>query len=227
MLNSDNLSTLFNSLGNKSMFSGIDLNQYSLVKSGAYGKALKAYYAKEQKNAKDTSATTSNKKDNTVSTNYNNLKKNSDSLSETINVLSDSELWKNAASDEGREKLVNAVNSFADNYNRVLESAEKVNSSDIKTQKNNMTGLTSTMSKYLSKVGLTAGTDGNLSLDKDKLSQASVGDVKALFYGKSSYGTMVKGYADSVSKSAVNSATTYNGNGNSLNSLTGLFETIV
>lgn len=226
MLSSDNLSTLFNSLGNKSAFSGVDLNQYSMIKSGAYKKALKAYYA-EQKSSTTEGTASSKKNDSSVGSAYNNLKKYSGSLSDAASALSEPELWKNSDDANERTKINDAVTSFVDSYNNVISQTNKVNSSDVKTQKNNITGMTSTMSKYLSKIGINVGTDGKLSVNSDKLSAVSVSDLKDLFTGNASYGSMIKGYADSISKAASDSATTYSSNGSSLSSLSSLFETII
>ncbi|MCQ2520136.1 MAG: hypothetical protein MJ107_06360, partial [Lachnospiraceae bacterium] len=122
MMNSDNLSTLFGSLQNKSAFSGVNLSEYALIKKGAYGKALKAYYA-EQKDepvkvsgAKKPLKKTESKAAESISM----VKKSADTLSSSLSKLSSDELWSEAGSDKGREKVTKSISDFVSSYNDVL-----------------------------------------------------------------------------------------------------------
>ena len=87
-----------------------------------------------------------------------------------------------------------------------------------------MKSLTSTMSKALSKIGVSVSEDGSLSVDEDVLKNANTKDVKSLLSGKYSYASQVADKASAISSAAARSAGTYTQNGTWSNTLSGMFD---
>lgn len=222
-----NISSLFGSLGSDNTFGSFDLSQYASIKKGTYGKLLKSYYAEQ----KTPSATEKPKTDKTTkktqtedTTGLSQIKKESDGLKSAAEALNKDELWKQNAGEYDMDKIAGAVKSFANEYNDVITQSGKVNSKDITQSVNYMSSMTNTMSKALSKIGVTVGTDGKLSVNEDTLKKANVSNIKALFSGTSSYGAQTAERANEISKDAVMNSSMYSSNGALSSSLNNMFD---
>lgn len=121
------------------------------------------------------------------------------------------------------DKIVSTVKSFANEYNDTVTQASKVNSKDIAQDVRYMSSMTSTMSKALSKIGVTVGTDGKLSVNEDELKKANVSSIKSLFSGSASYGSQIADKASEISRDTVMNSSIYGSNGTLSSSLSSMF----
>lgn len=219
------ISSLFSSFNNSSssnnLFNSINLSDYNLIKTGSYGKLMKSYYNTDSDSKKsETVSNVVNKlSDATDKTGLTKIKSEANELKESATKLKSSDLW---ADDSKREDITSAVKDFAKNYNDVIEQSGKVDSTDVSNNMKWMTSMTSTMSKALSKVGITVGTDNKLTVDEDKLASANVKDIKNLFNGDSTYGGQIEQKANNIANAA-NTAALYNSQATAYNSFQSMF----
>jgi hypothetical protein len=207
-------SSLFSSIsGSKSdSFNSMSwLKDYGLVKSGAYGKLMKAYYADDKTSesaskivSKDVNKATGK---NTVSENYGKVAEAAGSVKDSIEKI------RNAAR-EDTDLLVSAVKGFVKSYNSMIEAAadkEVVNDSSISSRITVLSSLSNGYTEKMDSIGLIAGKDGKIAVDEEKLKAADVSDIKDLFAERSSYG-----YSVSVSAGMVQSNANYASTRNSI-----------
>lgn len=211
-----NISSLFGGLNTgNSLFGSINLSDYHSIRSGAYKKLISKYY--EQDNS------VSSKRDKTHKTQLSaptqdtsgltKMKKETEGLKSAATSLSKDDLWKTTNGEYDMDKIASAVKDFADSYNSVVDQSAKVSARDVTQQTGFMTSLTNTMSKALSKVGVTIGSDGKMSVDEDALKKASASNVKSLFSGTHSYAAQVAQNASAISSAATRNSSLYDGNG--------------
>lgn len=219
-----NISSLFSGLNSNSPFSSFNLSDYASIKNGSYGKLIKSYYAEQKKTSSSDKTTTDNKKDQTVDKiGLSQMKKEADSLKNAAEALGKSDLWKQTDGKYDMDKITSAVKSFVSEYNEAITQAGKVNSKDIATDVKYMSSMTTTMSKALSKIGVTVGTDGKLSLNEDELKKANVSSIKSLFTGTVSYGSQIADKASAISKDAVMNSSIYGSNGMLSSSMSSIY----
>ena len=226
-----NISSLFSSLNTgNTMFGSFNLGDYASIKNGSYGKLLKAHYAEEKKAASESTKTTTaksnvtSKKDNTP---MSDVKKSADALKTAAEAFKKEDLFAKKDGEYDKEKILGAVKDFAGKYNAVLDKTSKVNSKDVATSTKFMTSMTDTMSKALSKVGMTVGTDGKLSVDEEAFKKADMNSVKSLFAENISYGSQMADKASDISKDAVMNSNLYTQDAAVSNTMTGLFDKLI
>ena len=187
------------------------LKDYGLVKSGAYGKLMKAYYA-EDKTSESASKIVSKDANkaagkSTASENYGKVAEAAGSVKESIEKIRN-------ATKEDTDLLVSAVKGFVKSYNSMIEAAadkEVVNDSSISSRITVLSSLSNGYTEKMDSIGLIAEKDGKIGIDEDKLKAADVSDIKDLFAERSSYG-----YSVSVSAGMVQSNASYAATRNSL-----------
>ena len=218
-----NIGTLFSSLGNNN--NTFNFSDYASIKNGSYGKLMKSYYAEQKKDTtpeKTPNKTTVNKNKSEQlvdKTGLTQMKKEADGLKSAVDALAKDDLWKSA----DRDKIAGAVKNFVNEYNDVIAQSKKVNGGNIAQSTKYMSSMTDTMSKALSKAGISVGSDGKLSLDEDALSKASVDNVKSLFNGKVSYGSQIADKASEISRDTLMNSSVYSSNGTLSSALSGMF----
>lgn len=213
-----NISSLFGNIGSGSsnLFGSFDFSNYASIKNGSYGKIVKSYYAEQTKasGSNKTSTVKPAKKEETVDkTGMAKMKKESDELRSAAEALNEEDLWKQNNGEYDMDKIISAIKKFASEYNDVENQASKVSSKDIAQDVKYMGSMTSTMSKALSKVGISVGTDGKLSVNEDEMKKANVSSIKSLFTGVVSYGSQIADKAGEISKDAVMNSSIYGSNG--------------
>lgn len=217
------ISSLFSSLSSNSsnnIFDSINLGDYMSIKDGSYGKLVKSYYAEQKKSSTDSSKKTNEKTTNNLDTSgLTKMKGEADELKESLSKLNDANLYNSA----DKSKLVDGIKDFANKYNDVIEQSAKVSSKEVSQSMSYMKSMTSTMSKALSKVGITVETDGKLSVDDDKLNNADISSIKTLFNGSTSYGSQIIDKASEVSKNALAGNSLYSSSGQLESTLSSLF----
>lgn len=230
------ISKLFGGLNSNDSFGGINLSDYASIKNGSYGKIVKSYYAEQTQPQESKSKVKSDnsewnasaasivKKASTVdTTGLSQVKKEADGLKTSLEAFKNEDLWKVQEGKYDKDAIAGAVQSFVKEYNDVIDKAEKVNAKSVTSGVDNMRSMTNTMSKYLSKVGVSVGTDGKLSVDEDKLKNADVNSIKSLFTEKNSYASQISESANAISKEAVNSSSLYGNDASKTSSISGLF----
>ncbi len=237
-------SYLFDSLNNNSagasnnIFNAIDLSEYHSIKSGAYGKALKTYYAQDVEESKETSKTEKeeNKKTTTGNTAVDKLtevegnvstltesadkliKRGTDSLFQMKEMtVKNEDGTTSKVEDYDVDAIYNAVNDLVKKYNTLLESVEDSDNGKVVNAFEDMTDMVAGYKDKLSEVGITIGEDNTLSVSKDDFKAADVADMKTLFNGKNSFAYVLSTKADyigAVAGSEANVMKNYNSAGN-------------
>ncbi len=213
---SNNSSSIFSSmLGNSSsgsstssvssLSTGGSLIDYNLLKSGAYGKLMKAYYSEQS------SVTSEEQEKKTKSLNV------TKSASEDL-AKSTSKLQKMDFDTASKDDVISALKSWSEDYNTLIESTEDVDDTSTLRQVLWMTQQTSANESLLSKAGIDVNADNTLSIDEDALKDMSDedfnklrGSLKTLFSGTVSYGNQVLSKASatySAAASVVNATST-------------------
>ncbi len=228
--NSDSIGMLFSSVGNRNANANADnlssltslLSDYNSIKTGAYGKVVKAYYAKGENN--DTTSSKKDKVNSSTSTaedstkTLNAIQTATDVLSETTENLRDK-----AKTADSMDDLYDSVSAFVKDYNSVIKAATNSNTDTIQSSLADLTFATSTNSKLLGKIGITVEEDNTLKLDADKFKAGSLSTAQTLFKGVGSYAygvslntAMMNGNADYQASKA----NTYEANGSYSNNYT-------
>ena len=217
-----NISGLIGSLGSSSS-SSFNLLDYAQIKNGSYGKLMKAYYNEQKSATKANSKTETDKSSNVATdkdtTGLNKVQTEATALKDAATALQDKDLWKNADT----EKITKAVKSFVTEYNDVITNSAKVSVKDVTSATNTMKSMTSTMSKALSSIGITVGSDNKLTVDEDKLKSADIKTVKAMFDGAYTYGGQIAEDASSVASAASRNSSLYTSNATLQNALGSIF----
>lgn len=181
------------------------LGDLQMIKSGAYKKAMKAYYANQVSQSKtdDKDAETisgSGTADSKVK--LSNLKSSAQKLYESAKALKNADYSKDAKP----EDLLDKAKSFVNNYNSTLSTTKNMNSYSILQTAVWGTEQMNISEGLLNKVGISIGDDNSLSIDEEKFKTSKMSDLKALFAGSGSL-------ADRVSQKA---STMYNQSTNQL-----------
>lgn len=215
------ISSLFGSIGNSSNTnSTFSLADYASIRNGSYGKLLRAYYTKQEKEASSKAETSAAESKNLAL-----IKTDSDSLKKTMLDLMDEDLYEkkeikdkdgNVTKDYDREAIAKSVKAFVDGYNSVIDAVGK--SEDKAVLRNGvwLTGVTKANEDLLNKIGITIGSGNKLSLDENRLKDAHISTLSSIFTGYNSYGDDVLRKAAQLSTAATQGAsrsgTTYNNN---------------
>lgn len=190
-----------------------NLGEYSSIRNGAYRKLVKSYYKKMNSTDSDTTdksttgSTGKNTKVNSTGTvALSTVKSEASDLVTSAKKLTATGKDSLFASEEkyDADATYKTVSNFITQYNDTVDALSKVSSTAVKSVGNHMQNMTNIMSKGLSKVGITVGTDGKLTVDEQKFKAADMSKVKALFNGSSSYAGVVSSAAGRVASQAGN-----------------------
>lgn len=117
------------------------------------------------------------------------------------------------------------VKKFADSYNNTIDGLKKSDSANALTRGISLVNISKAYSNTLSRIGVTVGSDNHLTVNEDKLSKASEGDLKALFNGSYSYASKVADKSSYISNAAgVRAQYTYTAKGSIKNNNTNFFD---
>ena len=211
------------------------LSEYNNIRSGAYYKVVKAYYAKQsgtdtKTDTKNSTGTTSKKTEAEQA--YSGVQSSAKALISSADKLSANgknslfELKDIETKDENGQEITkkgydtdaiyNAVKGFVDNYNTLMSAASSSGSSTIQNQATSMANNTKAYEKLLSKVGITIGANHKLSIDQATFKAADMTTVKTLFNGNASFAYSASSKASLISFSAnseANKKSMYTNNG--------------
>ncbi len=192
--------------------SSFSLADYSSIRNGSYGKVLKAYYAKQEKESTVKNSSTSSDTAKTLAA----VESKADSLKDSADALIKNGS-KSVFAKKDTNAVYNSVKSFADSYNALVKEAGDANSSSVLRETLNMTRVTAANSKMLSQAGITINKDNTLSVDEAAFKKADMNVVKSLFNGNGSYAYQVSAKASMIDYYAENEASKnsiYTGKGN-------------
>lgn len=237
MAYSNGISTLFSSLstGNKTSSFGFPtsmLADYYSIRNGSYKKLLTAYYDKYGETGNNTKVTKKNQFTNSISADSSkvlaNAKEDSKALQQSSKALltkgSDTLFKKVTTTDaEGNktsaydmDKIYKGIKSFVDNYNKVIDSSDTINSSSILRSISGMVSTTKSNEKMLGDMGITINSDNTLSINEEIFKSSDALKVKSLFNTTGSYGYYIAAKASEMNYNAGQEAgksNTYNSYG--------------
>lgn len=251
-------SYLFNSMNNSTqgssnnLFNAINLSEYSSIKSGAYGKALKVYFAQDKAESTSSTKTDKNDKKFTESTEVERLNEvngNASALAGTAEKLiergTDSLFRKKEmevknedgttakVEDYDVDAIYNAVNDFAKKYNTLLESVKDSDSEKVSGEADDLVRLVEDYKASLEKVGITIGKDDELVVSEKDFKAAEVDDMKKLFNGNASFAYVLStkaSFVGATANSEANVMKTYNSLGgyeNAASSMGNLMDSLI
>lgn len=122
---------------------------------------------------------------------YQKLKDAAESLEDATKTLGNEKsdnVFAKAKESGDNADIVKNVKTLIEQYNEVRKQLERDASSPINAYYNQTLGqLASKNKEELSKVGITIGKDGSMTIDESKLKEASVEDLETLFGSKSEF----------------------------------------
>lgn len=214
------------------LFTSINLSDYNTIKSGTYGKLLKAYYKKEDAEISDSSS----KKNSVTKTESSEVKElkevqtDADALRDSAGVLMQRGS-KSVFKDENMDKVYSAVSDFVKDYNTLLESGTDSSSKAVIRGAEGLVDLAKDYEDDLKKMGITIDKDNKLTIDKDTFMKTDINKVKDLFNGQNSFSYLTSMRAVAVGNTAYsesNKSSLYTGDGSYSTLTTGdLFNSII
>lgn len=223
-----------NSKGSNSLY-GINLADYATIKSGSYGKLLKAYYKKDSStdnsiSKNSTSSLNKIKVDATVKKELKDVQTYANEVKNSAETLMEKG-GKSVFKDGDMEKVYKAVSDFASSYNTLMEKSQNSSSSAISRYAGSMAYMVKGSEKLLNEVGISISQDKKLTVNKDSFMSADMDKVKSLFNGSNSLSERVASKASEIANKAnseSNKSNLYSVNGTYRNPYTGnLFVGIV
>ncbi|MGN0304973.1 MAG: hypothetical protein ACI4D2_02330 [Lachnospiraceae bacterium] len=218
LFSSLNNSNSANSKGSNS-FNEINLADYASIKSGSYGKLLKAYYKKDNTDGStgtdSISSVNKTKVDATVKKELTDIQFYANEVQNSAETLMEKG-GKSVFKDGNKEKIYQDVADFASNYNTLMEKSQNSSSSSVARSANSMANRVKGSADLLKEVGITIGQDKKLSVNKDTFMNADMNKVKSLFNGSGSLSEQVFSKASEIGNKAYsesNKSNLYTGNG--------------
>lgn len=188
----DTYSTLLGGMSGSDGAGGVSslLGDYAAIKNGSYGKMMKSYYAKLERQEAEESGETD--------------QKNAGKVKDSASASAAASLYKSASalgslnyddrSEENIDKITDSVSSFIKDYNSLMKSAAKSDNTTVQKQAESLYNSYYSNYKLFAKVGITLNSDKTLSFDEDSMKKALAdtehgngATVKTLFGGIGSF----------------------------------------
>lgn len=233
---SNSISILFSSLpgasGGVSPMSAMSASimDYKMVSSGNYLRLMKSYFAKtdaeEFRKAFGNGKAGSNSVSKDSASTLSNVKSAAEELEDSASSLvrgtvfqkvSETDSSGKTTSTYDTDKIYKAVKAFADDYNSVIKAADGVKTNGLKKTAVNMINYTEKNASALSAVGISIGSDYQLSINEEAFKGADMNKIKSLFHGSGSYANNIKSQASMIAYKAGNETSksnTYTNTGN-------------
>lgn len=200
----DSILSLFGGSSNStsSVFGGLEasINNLAQIRSGTYGKLVKSYYNQYDRDGNLKSDTESKVKSKEKISNLSGVKNDAAGLNKATDALlakGSSSIWEqvettdeegNVTKDYDRDKIYNAINSFAKAYNELVDSGQESDNMGVLTQVAAMVTTSTKAASTLGKAGISIDSKNHLNVDEDFLkNKATMSYVKDLFNGTGSY----------------------------------------
>ncbi len=233
------ITSMLGTSGSNGSAGSFNFADYAAIKNGSYGKLVKSYYQgsareietqKAASNSGRTDAAATAKKESAASadkTGLTQIRKDADQLRSSAEALGREDLWKKTAGKEDTDAIVSAAKNFANDYNKVIDQAAKVNSKEISQDTKFMAGMTDTFSKVLGKIGITVGDDGRMSVDEDALKKADSATVRSLFSGNATYGSQIADKASAIARDADMNSSIYGSDATATSAISSIFDQFI
>ena len=188
------------------------LSQLNSVRRGSYGKILKAYYAKDNTASvsKNTAGKTGSK--NTrydyplylANAGLDEIRTQTDKLTKSAGKLTDGSKNGLFADKDNYDPdaAYKAVNEFVTDYNSMLDATGKTSNTTVTNAAKNMTRMTDIMSNSLSRVGVSVGKNGRLSVDEETFKNTDMDKVRSVFGSGGSFARSVGSYSARLGSAA-------------------------
>ncbi len=200
------------------------LNQWSdfRVSKNLY----KSYFAMQKSNAADSAKEAVSKFENTKKTSSSaysasandKLKTYTSDLKNAVTNLESAFKEDSQTGAVDNEKAFSAAQSFVDSYNKLYSSTRSSGNSTVSGKSEFVAKMTNAYTNKLGKVGISVGSDGKLSIDKDTFNNSSAEAREEIFGKKNSYAsfmseqaTAMNAYAQSAAYLDANSTYTKSG----------------
>lgn len=217
------------SLGGVSNLSNL-FGEYSSIRSGTYGKLLKAYYTKvgnAQTTTQDSISNVLNISQRSEAKALGTVRANADSLGisasnllakgnksvfskQEVEKVNEETGVKTTSMEYNKEEIEKAVNQFISDYNAVLEKSADTDSTKVMGKTIDMIDQTEAYKTSLEKIGISIGEDNKLTLDSEKFQAADMASVEKLFNDSYSFGQQTMQKALQISSQATKEALTAN-----------------
>ncbi len=182
------------------------VGDYNAIKSGSYGKLLKAYYSQNDSDSKtqSTASSRSNSVENIIAERKNPTKSKETKAADTATtsssgdlkgsidaIISDDTYATTTSSDGSTSYNVDGIRSAAEdfikNYNSTISAAKGSSISGVTSNLSALMTKTANNSGSLSSIGITVGSDGKLSMDKTAFNSSDMSRVQDVLtkYGSS------------------------------------------
>ena len=113
------------------------------------------------------------------------------------------------------DQMLAAVKDFAESYNDTLDGLQKTDSLNALEKGVSLVNTTKAYARTLSRIGISVGSDNRLTVDDEKLKNASPETFRSLFSGNYSYANKVADKASYIGRAAdLKAQVTYNVKGN-------------
>ena len=207
------------------IFNAINLAEYHSIKSGAYGKAVSAYFDKmevpekeEQTVSKDylIKDLAQDEKVRNLSSVVTNAEKLQKSAEKLITKGSDS-LFRKENGDYDVEKIYQAVKDFVDRYNTAMDSLDGAGYKTIEQKVDDIQKSLSIYKDEMQSIGITVDDQRHkMGIIYDEFIKADMDAVRELFNGNTSMAYVVASkvsFAGAEAKNELNSLGSYNEKG--------------
>lgn len=203
----DTYSTLLGGMSGGDNAGGVSslLGDYAAIKNGSYGKMMKSYYAKLEKQEAEESGEVDKKK--------------AGKIKDSTSASSAASLYKSASalgslnyddrSEENIGKITDSVSAFIKDYNSLMKNAAKSDNTTVQKQAESLYNAYYSNYKLFSKVGITLNSDRTLSFDEDSMKKALAdtehgngATVKTLFGGIGSFADKAVNKASQIYRAA-------------------------
>ncbi|MCR4896574.1 MAG: hypothetical protein K5891_07345 [Lachnospiraceae bacterium] len=183
-----------------------NLSQLSSIRSGAYAKALKAYYEKNK--PEDTA------KKNTAGRQSSYLYTANSELTKVSKESAELVAASKKLSDAGKENLFNskdtydpdaalkAVKAFVSGYNETLDAVGETTNANVRRSADSMIRMTGIMTKSLGSIGVTVEKSGKLSVNEDVFKNADFDKVKNVLGTNGSFARIIGSSAQRLESTA-------------------------
>ncbi len=181
------------------------LNQWSDFK---VAKPLYKHYFNQQKTESESAAKEAaskyEKKTSSSSTAYSasgndKLKTYADSVNTSVKDLETAFKADEATGEIDRDKAFAAAEKFVKSYNDLYSSTRSSGNQTVSNKSQFIANMTNAYSRKLDSVGISIGSDGKLSIDKDTFNSASEDELDKVFGKKDSFSSFMSTQANAVS----------------------------
>ncbi|MBP3856163.1 MAG: hypothetical protein IK990_11205 [Ruminiclostridium sp.] len=175
----------------------------------------KHYFAQQKAEAKSTAEEAASKYKKTETTSKSTaysaasndkLKTYSDNVKTAVTNLESAFKEDSATGEVDTDKAFAAAEKFVDSYNQLYSSTKSSGNASVSGKSQFVANMTNAYSIKLAKVGISVGTDGKLSIDKDTFSSATDEERSEIFGKKNSYASFMSEQANAVSAYAQTAA---------------------